>query len=97
MHPQTCTLLLQAAKEFAPYVAPSVKDKHGHTVLRLSMGLLLHTLVKNMEAVAAGGAGSSSEQQPKIFMFSGHDSTIMPLLVGECEVARSEGTLASCT
>lgn len=31
---------------------------------------------------AANNGGSSS---PKMFLYSGHDSTIMPLLVGECK------------
>lgn len=74
------------------YVAPSVKDKHGHAVLRLSMGVLLHTLVTNMEeAVAAtsssgssnkavSSSSSSSAQAPRMYLYSGHDSTIMPIL-----------------
>jgi acid phosphatase len=65
-------------------------DEHGHAVLRLSMGRLLDILLANMEtaaaaaAAAAGQAGSSSSSSShaKLMMFSGHDSTIMPLLTG---------------
>ena len=71
-------------------------------VVRLSMGVLLHTLVENMEAAMSGaGAGASAGagaavgpgkgatpnghlqgcgRQPRMYMYSGHDSTIMPLL-----------------
>lgn len=48
-----------AAREFGAFVAPSVKDAHGHVVLRLSMGRLLDRLVRNMEEAAAATADSS--------------------------------------
>lgn len=79
-----------ATAEFSHFVAPSLRDAHGHTVLRLSMGRLLDQLLARMdeavEAAAAagkGGAGSSSSSSspPLIRLFSGHDSTVLPLLV----------------
>eukprot|EP00197_Chlamydomonas_leiostraca_P004794 CAMPEP_0202870166 /NCGR_PEP_ID=MMETSP1391-20130828/14819_1 /ASSEMBLY_ACC=CAM_ASM_000867 /TAXON_ID=1034604 /ORGANISM="Chlamydomonas leiostraca, Strain SAG 11-49" /LENGTH=509 /DNA_ID=CAMNT_0049550657 /DNA_START=81 /DNA_END=1610 /DNA_ORIENTATION=- len=102
-----------ATKEFAPYVAPSINDKHGQTLLRLGTGVLLHTLVSNMESALqqqpaaaaapskpaqassqagkAGPAGSkqaqaapnSSQQAPSgplMYLYSGHDSSLMPIL-----------------
>ncbi|GIL63317.1 hypothetical protein Vafri_17410 [Volvox africanus] len=102
-----------ATKEFSAEVAPSMRDSHGLTILRLSMGRLLHILVENMQrsvvagAAAAGGvvetasagtglsaaaatdaarsffvaAGSADgKSRPKMYLYSGHDSTIMPLL-----------------
>ena len=65
----------------APY--PTTCHRHGHTILRLSMGVLLHTLVTNMEqAVAESSRNKSSPGEqplPKLFLYSGHDSTIMPV------------------
>jgi hypothetical protein len=75
---------IQATEEISAFICPALVDEHGHAVLRLSMGRLLDTLLVNMEtaAAAAGQAGSSSSSHAKLMMFSGHDSTIMPLLTG---------------
>jgi hypothetical protein len=91
-----CCLLLQATEEISAFICPALVDSHGHTVLRLSMGRLLDTLLSNMDAVlkqqqqqqqqqrAGSSAIDSSQpvQLPKLMMYSGHDSTIMPLLTG---------------
>ncbi len=85
----------QATKEFAAEVAPSIRDARGRTVLRLSMGRLLHTLILNMQGAAAeaaaeaaaanaGGAGAGARTRPLMYLYSGHDSTVMPLLAGGC-------------
>jgi hypothetical protein len=76
---------VQATEEISAFICPALVDEHGHAVLRLSMGRLLDILLANMEtaAAAAGQAGSSSSSShAKLMMFSGHDSTIMPLLTG---------------
>jgi hypothetical protein len=85
----TCVLMLfcvQATEEISAFICPALVDEHGHAVLRLSMGRLLDILLANMETAAAAAAGqtdnSSSSSQAKLMMFSGHDSTIMPLLTG---------------
>ncbi|KAG2424099.1 hypothetical protein HXX76_014774 [Chlamydomonas incerta] len=82
-----------ATLEFATEVAPSVRDRFGRAVMRLSMGRLLHTLVANMTAAAAAAGGGEKAAQaqgavvagsgaaaPRMYLYSGHDSTIMPLL-----------------
>jgi hypothetical protein len=80
--------VMQATEEISAFICPALVDEHGHAVLRLSMGRLLDILLANMEtaaaAAAAGQAGSSSSSShaAKLMMFSGHDSTIMPLLTG---------------
>ena len=68
-----------ATREFSAFVAPSIQDEHGKAILRLSMGVLLHTLIENIhekisEKVKGGKSG------PKFFLFSGHDSSVMPVL-----------------
>eukprot|EP00200_Dunaliella_tertiolecta_P002707 CAMPEP_0202357266 /NCGR_PEP_ID=MMETSP1126-20121109/11362_1 /ASSEMBLY_ACC=CAM_ASM_000457 /TAXON_ID=3047 /ORGANISM="Dunaliella tertiolecta, Strain CCMP1320" /LENGTH=445 /DNA_ID=CAMNT_0048950113 /DNA_START=101 /DNA_END=1438 /DNA_ORIENTATION=- len=79
-----------ATKEFGPLVAPTVSDEHGHKHLRLSMGILLKTMTENMEAAinapvegahaSLGPTNETKAKLPLIFLYSGHDSTIMPLL-----------------
>jgi hypothetical protein len=71
-------LLRLAAVTWLLQVAPSVNDQHGHAVLRLSLGVLLHTMVERMHGAAAaelkalasgsqgisgGGAWGSSAQR----------------------------------
>lgn len=75
-------------------MAPSIRDARGRTVLRLSMGRLLHTLILNMQGAAAEvaaaqsaaacGAGAGGRTRPVMYLYSGHDSTVMPLLAGGC-------------
>jgi hypothetical protein len=54
-------------------------------MLRLGMGVLLEVMVRRMEAAAARGGGGSGEvgdaaAASKMFLYSGHDSSLMPLL-----------------
>lgn len=92
---RSAALYWQATEEIAAFICPALVDDHGHAVLRLSMGRLLDILLGNMEAALQrqpGGSSSSSggaaggqqqqpaQQQPRLMLFSGHDSTIMPLL-----------------
>jgi len=80
-----------ATAEFSHFVAPSLRDAHGGTVLRLSMGRLLDSLLARMdEAVAASartgagagaGSGAGSTPHPPLRLYAGHDSTVLPLLV----------------
>jgi hypothetical protein len=98
---------LQATAEFGAFISPSLKDEHGHVVLRLSMGRMIDKLLANMERAkgssssstgaavptAAGSSSSSSSSSssvwggpggaPRLICYSGHDSTIMPLLTGK--------------
>ncbi|GAX81189.1 hypothetical protein CEUSTIGMA_g8622.t1 [Chlamydomonas eustigma] len=72
-----------ATREFGSFVAPSLKDEHGHQVIKLSMGVLLHTLVSNMEIASSkksSGEKNEAEPTPSLYLYSGHDSTVMPLL-----------------
>ena len=55
-------------------MAPSIQDEHGKAILRLSMGVLLHTLIENIEAKINGDNGT------KLYLYSGHDSSVMPVL-----------------
>uniref|UniRef100_A0A383VZ21 Uncharacterized protein n=1 Tax=Tetradesmus obliquus TaxID=3088 RepID=A0A383VZ21_TETOB len=83
-----------ATEEISAFICPALVDEHGHAVLRLSMGRLLDILLANMETAAAAAAGqagssSSSSSHAKLMMFSGHDSTIMPLLTAlGCDLQR---------
>ena len=65
-------------------------------VLRLGMGVLLEMMVRRMEAAAAapGGSATAAAAQgggggsggggggggPKMYLYSGHDSSVMPIL-----------------
>jgi lysophosphatidic acid phosphatase type 6 len=53
----------------------------------LPQGRLLDMLVGNMDQAASSATSASSssssggaQQQPRMYMYSGHDSTLMPLL-----------------
>ncbi|GFR44810.1 hypothetical protein Agub_g6146 [Astrephomene gubernaculifera] len=83
---------LEFATEIAPSLTAPLTLAHGRSVLRLSMGRLLHTLMDNMRGAAAAGAGTAGAAaegaggvggavgSPRMYLYSGHDSTIMPLL-----------------
>jgi hypothetical protein len=60
------------AQEFTPFFAPSLNDAHGHTVIRLSMGVLLRTIVDHMRD-AATSATTGAGSQPLVYLFSGKD------------------------
>jgi len=63
-----------ATKRFMAYVAPSGESGKKDEVLRLGIGRLMHLLLQRMEAAVQDG------NQPRMYLYSGHDSTIMPLL-----------------
>ncbi|KAG2486402.1 hypothetical protein HYH03_014979 [Edaphochlamys debaryana] len=71
-----------ATLEFAAEVAPSVRGgAAGRTALRLSMGRLLGLVTGNMRGAAgAGSREGEAKGRPHLYLYSGHDSTIMPLL-----------------
>jgi hypothetical protein len=59
-------------------------------MLRLSMGRLFDHVIDNMKRAAGGGAAAAAaaaeagdESAPKMYFFSGHDSTVLPILIGE--------------
>jgi len=75
------------------FICRSLEDDHGKSILRLSMGRMLDQLLANMETAIAGHSGHSSSfsssssgsnavpsPPPKMMMYSGDDSTIMPLM-----------------
>ncbi|KAK9915420.1 hypothetical protein WJX75_008934 [Coccomyxa subellipsoidea] len=64
----------EATRRMTALVAPQASEQHGPEMLRLSMGNLFEQIVGRM-AAAAGGADPCP-----LFMYSGHDTTIMPIL-----------------
>jgi lysophosphatidic acid phosphatase type 6 len=79
----------QAAKKFALYVAgispAALHQDTKHQVLRLGMGRLLKLMLCRMEEAMKEERTLQSEDvsgrgQPRLYLYSGHDSTIMPLL-----------------
>eukprot|EP00884_Botryococcus_braunii_P023598 jgi/Botrbrau1/9922/Bobra.0012s0021.1 len=61
----------EATRRMASLVAP-VKGPH-EEALRLSMGLLFEQIIRKMEA-------AKTNDRPLLVLYSGHDTTIMPLL-----------------
>lgn len=68
----------QATERFMAYVAPSAESGSKDEVLRLGMGRLMHLMMQRMDAAAK--PDSTNGERPKMYLYSGHDSTIMPLL-----------------
>lgn len=64
-----------ATARFMHVIAPHPDTGKTHEVLRLGMGVLMEMMVRRMEAAAAGEAGDT-----RMFLYSGHDSSLMPLL-----------------
>ncbi|EIE19511.1 hypothetical protein COCSUDRAFT_83562 [Coccomyxa subellipsoidea C-169] len=64
----------EATRRMTALVAPQASEQHGPDMLRLSMGPLFEQIVGRM-AAAADGADACP-----LFMYSGHDTTIMPIL-----------------
>lgn len=64
----------EASKRMIALVAPGVELSHREELLKLSMGRMFDSVVQRMRQCADG--------QPKhqMYMYSGHDTTIMPLL-----------------
>ncbi|KAK9824986.1 hypothetical protein WJX81_003696 [Elliptochloris bilobata] len=68
----------EAARRITSLVAPAAGAASREDILRLSMGRLFEQIVARMDA-AAGRV--SAAPQPRLALYSGHDTTIMPLLV----------------
>jgi hypothetical protein len=49
-------------------------------ILALSMGPLLHEIAKLLQAVCYPEASDAERQAPKLHLWSGHDTTIMPIM-----------------
>lgn len=65
-----------ATERFMHLIAPHPETGKHQEVLRLGMGVLLGMMVRRMEHTAAAGRDAS----PKMYLYSGHDSSLMPLL-----------------
>jgi lysophosphatidic acid phosphatase type 6 len=70
---------LEATKHFLTFLAPPRETGQQEAVLRLGMGRLLLLLLQRMEAAALGG-GAGQQPQKKLYLYSGHDSSVLPLL-----------------
>jgi hypothetical protein len=78
----------QATKRFMMMLAPS-KDSGKHTeMLRLGMGRLMALLVGRMTAAA------TTDSAVKMYLYSGHDSTILPLYSALGKTVREGNSLA---
>lgn len=64
----------EAAKRMLALVAPGVELSHREELLKLSMGRLFDTVVQRMRQVSSG------QSKDKLYCYSGHDTTVMPLL-----------------
>ena len=64
----------EAAKRMFALVAPGVELSHREELLRLSMGRLFDSVVQRMRQVSNG------QSKDKLYCYSGHDTTVMPLL-----------------
>jgi hypothetical protein len=52
---------------------------HREDVLALSMGPLLHEMHTALQQHSQQPAGAKATKLPKLYLFSGHDTTVMPL------------------
>ena len=64
----------EASKRMIALVAPGVELSHREELLKLSMGRMFDSVVQRMRQCADG------ESKNQMYMYSGHDTTIMPLL-----------------
>ncbi len=64
----------EASKRMIALVAPGVELSHREELLKLSMGRMFDSVVQRMRQCADG------ESKHQMYMYSGHDTTIMPLL-----------------
>ena len=64
----------EAAKRMIALVAPGIELSHREELLTLSMGRMFDSVVQRMLQCASGQA------KHQVYMYSGHDTTIMPLL-----------------
>lgn len=80
-----CVLFLQATGRMLALVG----DAAFRDILKLSMGRLLHMIAAEFDAAAEGAAdrdavrtaSQSASVQPRMLLYSGHDTTLMPLLL----------------
>lgn len=71
---------IQATKRFLNILAPDAETGKREEVLRLGMGRLMELLIRRMQE-ASSSVGDKAATMPKMYAYSGHDSTILPLLV----------------
>ncbi|DBA85742.1 hypothetical protein WJX77_001343 [Trebouxia sp. C0004] len=64
----------EASKRMIALVAPGIELSHREELLKLSMGRMFDSVVQRMRQCADG------ESKHQMYMYSGHDTTIMPLL-----------------
>ena len=64
----------EASKRMIALVAPGVELSHREDLLKLSMGRMFDSVVQRMRQCAEG------ESKHQMYMYSGHDTTVMPLL-----------------
>lgn len=64
----------EASKRMIALVAPGVELSHREELLKLSMGRMFDSVVQRMRQCADG------QFKHQMYMYSGHDTTIMPLL-----------------
>ena len=64
----------EASKRMLALVAPGVELSHREELLKLSMGRMFDSVVQQMRQCADG------QSKHHMYMYSGHDTTIMPLL-----------------
>lgn len=57
----------------------TARSRRCHEVLRLGIGMLLQRLLDNMQA-AVSSPSVASQAPSRLYLFSGHDSSLMPLL-----------------
>ena len=69
----------QATSRFMGFVVGNPELGHSAEILRLGMGRLMHVMVQRMEETARLNE-KEAKKHPKLYLYSGHDSTIMPLL-----------------
>ena len=64
----------EASRRMFAIVAPGIEHGHREELLKLSMGRMFDSVVQRMRQCANG------ESKHQMYMYSGHDTTIMPLL-----------------
>ena len=64
----------EASKRMIALVAPGVELGHREELLKLSMGRMFDSVVQRMRQCAEG------QSKHQMYMYSGHDTTVMPLL-----------------
>ncbi|XP_043928043.1 lysophosphatidic acid phosphatase type 6 isoform X2 [Protopterus annectens] len=68
-------------KERASEMLHYVFDPQGRKVLQFAVGPLLHLFLENMEMVKNNGTSTSSSNNVKMFLYSTHDTTLVPCMM----------------